>query len=156
MSSTTQLGTSNSKEIHFHSPLIITVTDSARHIPEQLSLATDDSTSKLFKLSLLLFTAYGMHFHAEPLRQHATDFMRLVNIKTLAPVLYENNLLTLYDMEFLQLQIIIDSDKVFFVYVKLLRCGKEDYEKFMDCLKHPHAMDHIGHEELHRKLSVPQ
>ena len=155
MSSTTQLGTSNSKEIHFHSPLIITVTDSARHIPEQLSLATDDSTSKLFKCCFYII-ACGMHFHADPLCQYATDFMRLVDIKTLAPVLIQNKLLTLYDMEFLQLQTIIDSEKVFFIYVKLVRCGKEDYEKFMDCLKHPHAMEHLGHEELHRKLSASQ
>ena len=155
MSSTTQLGTSNSKEIHFHSPLIITVTDSARHIPEQLSLATDNSTSKLFKCCFYII-ACGMHFHADPLCQYATDFMRLVDIKTLAPVLIQNKLLTLYDMEFLQLQTIIDSEKVFFIYVKLLRCGKEDYENFMDCLKHPHAIEHLGHEELHRKLSAPQ
>ena len=97
-----------------------------------------------------------MHFHADPLRQHATDFMRLVDIKTLAPVLIQNNLLTLYDAEFLQLQTITDSEKAFFVYVKLLRCGKEGYEKLMDCLKDPHAMGHTGHEELHQKLSSSQ
>ena len=93
-------------------------------------------------------------FRADPLRQHATDFMRLVDIKTLAPVLIENNLLTLYDMEFLQLQKIIDSEKVFFIFVKLLRRGKKGYGEFMDSLKHPHAMEHIGHEELHKLLSA--
>ena len=119
MSSTIQLGTSNSKEIHFHSPLIITMTDSARHIPEQLSLATDDSTSKLFKCCFYII-ACGMHFHADPLCQYATDFMRLVDIKTLAPVLIQNKLLTLYDMEFLQLQTIIDSEKVFLYMLYML------------------------------------
>ena len=102
----------------------------------------------------LLFIACDTYFNADPLRQHATDFMRLVDTKTLAPVLIQNNLLTLYDMEFLQLQKIIDSDKAYFIFVKLLRRGKKGYGEFMDCLKHPHAMEHIGHEELHKILSV--
>ena len=48
------------------------------------------SCLKMFLLAI--FNAYGMHFHTDPLRQYATDFMRLVNIKTLAPVLFKNNL----------------------------------------------------------------
>lgn len=107
------------------------MTDSSHHIiPEQLLIATDDSVVQ--NVATILFIAYyGMHFHADPLRQHATDFMYLVNIKALTPVLIPNSLLTLYDMEFLQLQKITDSEKVymFFVYIKLLHCGKEGYMK---------------------------
>ena len=92
----------------------------------------------------------------DPLRQHATDFMSLVDIKTLSPVLIKNNLLTSFDIEFLQLQTIIDREKVYFIYAKLLRHGKEGYEKLMKCLKDSYATQHIGHEELYQKLSAPQ
>ena len=45
----------------------------------------------------------------DPLYQHATDFMRLVDINTLAPSLIQSNLLTSRDREFLQLQAITHS-----------------------------------------------
>ena len=82
--------------------------------------------------------------------------MNLVNITTLAPVLFENDLLTSDDMEHLQLLTITDGDKINYVYVKLRRHGKEGYEKFMKCLKDPHAMSHRGHIELYEKLSTLQ
>ena len=74
----------------------------------------------------------------------------------LSPVLIKNGLLSSCDMEFLQLQTIIDSEKVKFIYVKLLRLGKEGYEKFMICLKDSYAMQHTGHKDLHNKLSSQQ
>ena len=79
-----------------------------------------------------------------------------MNITTLAPVLFENDLLTSHDMEHLQLPTITDSDKINYVYLKLLRCGEEGYEKFMKCLKDPNAMSHRGHIELYEKLSTLQ
>ena len=82
--------------------------------------------------------------------------MSLVDIKTLAPVLIKNNLLTSFDIEFLQLQTIIDSEKVYFIYVKLLRCGREGYKRLMECLQDSYSMEHIGHEELYQKLSASQ
>ena len=82
--------------------------------------------------------------------------MSLVDIKTLAPVLIKNNLLTSFDIEFLQLQTIIDREKVYFIYVKLLRCGSEGYKKLMVCLKDSYSMEHLGHEELYQKLSSSQ
>jgi len=93
---------------------------------------------------------------SDPLYQHASDFMRLVDRNTLAPVLLQNGLLSPSDMEFLQLQTIIDSEKVNFIHVKLLRLGKEGFEKFMECLKDPHAMQHSGHQELYQILSASQ
>ena len=79
--------------------------------------------------------------------------MHLVDTKTLSPVLNKYGLLSRHDMEFLQLQTIIDSDKVSFIYVKLLRLGKEGYEKLLLCLKDPHAMQHTGHTDLYHMLS---
>ena len=78
--------------------------------------------------------------------------MCMVNITILAPVLYENGLLTSRDMEFLQLSTITDSDKIYFLYIKLLRRGEEGYKKFIECLQNPHAMQHDGHKELYQKL----
>ena len=82
--------------------------------------------------------------------------MRLVDTKTLSPALCKHGLLSLCDMEFLRLQTIIDSDKVSFIHVKLLRLGKEGYEKFLLCLKDSYAMQHTGHTELYHKLSSQQ
>ena len=79
--------------------------------------------------------------------------MHLVDASTLSPVLHKYGLLSLNDMEFLQLQTITNSEKVKFIHVKLLRLGKEGYEKFMMCLKDPDAMEHDGHKHLHNKLS---
>ena len=80
--------------------------------------------------------------------------MNLVNITTLAPVLFENDLLTSHDMEHLQLLTITDGDKIKYVYLKLLHRGEEGYEKFMKCLKDPNAMLHAGHIALYEKLSA--
>ena len=82
--------------------------------------------------------------------------MRLVDTRTLSPALITHGLLSPHDMEFLQLQAITDSEKVSFIYVKLWRLGKEGYDKFKECLKDPHAMQHTGHKELYHKLSSQQ
>ena len=89
----------------------------------------------------------------DPLYQHVTDFMELVDVKTLSPVLIENDLLTPRDVEYLQLPTIIDSEKKDFILAKLIRLGKEGYEKFVDCLEDPYAKQHTGHIDLHHKLS---
>ena len=82
--------------------------------------------------------------------------MDLVDVKTLSPVLIQNDLLTQRDIEYLQMATIIDTDKKDFIFVKLLRLGKEGYEKFMNCLKDPYAKEHTGHKELYHKLSSQQ
>ena len=82
--------------------------------------------------------------------------MNLVDMKTLSPVLIQCDLLTQHDMEYLQLPTIIDSDKKEFIFAKLMRLGKEGYEKFMMCLKDSYAMQHAGHIELYHKLSLHQ
>ena len=79
--------------------------------------------------------------------------MDLVDVKTLSPVLIQNDLLTQRDIEYLQMATIIDTDKKEFIFAKLIRLGKEGYHKFMECLKDPYAMQHTGHTELYDKLS---
>ena len=78
--------------------------------------------------------------------------MCMVNITILPPVLFENDLLTSHDMEFLQLLTITDGEKIKFLYITLLRRGEEGYKKFMECLQNPYAKQHDGHKELYEKL----
>ena len=82
--------------------------------------------------------------------------MCMVNITILAPVLFENDLLTSDDLEFLQLLTITDGEKIKFLYINLLRRGEEGYKKFMECLQNTHAMQHDGHKELYQKLLKSQ
>lgn len=144
-------GNAHPHEIHYHLHMHA-VTEPVPHNLEEFLPDTDNFNSK--QLKMYYYLCYVMH--SDPLYQHASDFMQLVDRNTLAPVLLQNTLLSPSDMEFLQLQTIIESDKVNFIHVKLLRLGKEGFEKFMDCLKDPHAMQHTGHEELYKKLSAPQ
>ena len=75
-----------------------------------------------------------------------------MDIETLAPVLFQNELLTPPDMEQLQLPIMTESKKKDYVYLKMMRLGEEEYKKFLSCLKHPFAMQHPGHLKLYEKL----
>ena len=84
------------------------------------------------------------------------NFMCLVDITILIPVLLKKELLTFRDMEELQLPTMTESAKKEFIYLKLLRLGEEEYIKFMDCLKDPNANSHPGHAELYQKLSTMQ
>ena len=79
-----------------------------------------------------------------------------MDIRILADVLYENELLTLSDMQYLQLATIIENEKKDYVYFKMVRLGEEDYEKFLSCLMDPHAAENPGHAELYEKLSASQ
>ena len=79
-----------------------------------------------------------------------------MDINILTPVLFQNGLLTLEDMEYLQLSTITESKKVHYLYLELLRLGEERYEEFMNCLKDPYAIQHGGHTELYEKLSTSQ
>ena len=90
------------------------------------------------------------------MRQHGTDFKQLVNIKVLADVLFKNELLTLSDMQYLQLSTVTEDEKVDRVYLKMVRLGEEDYKKFLSCLEDPHAKEHVGHTRLHEILSTSQ
>ena len=65
-----------------------------------------------------------------------------MDVKTLTPVLRQNDLLSVNDDEYLQLPTITDTDKKNFLHVKLLCLRKEGYEKFVECLKDPYAMQH--------------
>ena len=85
-----------------------------------------------------------------------TDFMCLVDITILIPVLLKKELLTFRDMEELQLPTMTESAKKEYIYRKLLRLGEEEYIKFMDCLKDSNAMSHSGHAELYQKMSTMQ
>ena len=80
------------------------------------------------------------------------DFMSLVDVKTLSPVFIRYGLISRYDMEFLHLLRIIDSDQVKFMFVKLLCLGKEGYEKFKDCLKDSYVMEYAGYIDLNHKV----
>ena len=79
-----------------------------------------------------------------------------MNIKILADVLFKNELLTLNDMEYLQLSTVTENEKVDRVYLKMVRLGEEDYKKFLSCLEDPHAKEHAGHIRLHEILSTSQ
>ena len=59
-------------------------------------------------------------------------------------------------MERLQLLTMIESEKVAHIYLKMVRLGEEDYEKFLRCLTDPYAMQHDGHLKLHDILSTSQ
>ena len=93
---------------------------------------------------------------SDSLRHHAADFKCDVDIKMLTPVLYQNDLLTLRDMEYLQLPTIIESEKVDYVYLKMVRLRGEEYIKFLSCLKDPHARQYPGHIKLYEVLSTSQ
>ena len=90
------------------------------------------------------------------LLKHAADFKQLVDIDILAVVLLQNELLTTQDMEQLHLPTVIASKKVDYVYLKMVQLGKEDYKKFLSCLKDPYASQHAGHLKLHEILSTSQ
>ena len=79
-----------------------------------------------------------------------------MNIKILADVLFKNELLTLSDMQYLQLSTVTENEKVDCVYLKMVRLGEEDYKRFLSCLEDPHAKEHAGHIRLHEILSTPQ
>ena len=93
---------------------------------------------------------------SDPLYHHAADFKSLVDIKVLAFVLFQNELLTPQDMEHLQLTTIIESEKVDRVYLKMVCLGEGDYKKFLSCLKDPFASQHNGHVKLYDILSTLQ
>ena len=92
------------------------------------------------------------------LRQHAADFKSLVDIKILADVLLKNELLTVHDIQCLQLPTTDESEKEdhIFVYHKMVGLGEEGYKKFLSCLVDPHARQHAGHIKLHKILSTSQ
>jgi len=69
----------------------------------------------------------------------------------LAPRLFENDLLSGDDVERIHLPIMTRSDKATFLYWKLLHLNKEEFKKFLNCLRD--AKEHIGHEDLYQKLS---
>ena len=75
-----------------------------------------------------------------------------MDIEILAPILFRNELLTLPDMEQLQLTTITESKKRDYVYYKMVRLGEEEYKKFLSCLKDPYASQHPGHLKLYKKL----
>lgn len=143
-------------EIHHHNNIVynlhINITESAPHKPEQFYIPDTNNFASKVLCSYMLFISCDIL--SDPLRQHASDFMHLVDIKILAPFLIQNDLLTLCDMEYLQMQTITDSDKKFFIYVKLLRLGEEGYKKFIVCLNDSDATTHAGHTELYNKLSM--
>ena len=74
----------------------------------------------------------------------------------LALVLFQNELLTHQDMQHLQLPTNTDNEKVEYVYLKMVCLGKEDYKKFLSCLKDQYASQHAGHKRLHEILSTSQ
>ena len=82
--------------------------------------------------------------------------MDLVDINTMFPLLYQNDLLAQCDTDYLQLPTISDHDKKGFIFTKLIHLGKEGYDKFMNCLKDSYAKQHSGHIELYHKLSSQQ
>lgn len=75
-----------------------------------------------------------------------------MDIEILAPVFFQNVLLTAQDMEHLQLATMMESKKVDYVYLKMLRLGEEDCKKFLSCLMDPYAMQRAGHIKLYEKL----
>ena len=75
-----------------------------------------------------------------------------MNIEILAPVLFQNELLTQQDMEYLQLPTMTESKKRDSVYLKMVRLGEEGYKKFLSCLKDQFAVQHAGHLKLYEKL----
>ena len=79
-----------------------------------------------------------------------------MDIKTLAVVLFQNELLKPPDIEYLQLPTVIESEKVNYVYLKMLRLGEEECKKFLNCLKDPYAIQHPEHIKLHEILSTSQ
>ena len=77
-----------------------------------------------------------------------------MDIKLLADVLFKKELLSLNDMQYLQLSTIIESEKIDHVYLKMVRLGEEDYKKFLSCLEDPHAREHAGHIKLYEILNI--
>ena len=75
-----------------------------------------------------------------------------MNIEILAPVLFQNELLTQQDMEQLNLPTMTESKKRDHVYLKMVRLGEEGYKKFLSCLKDRYAMQHAEHLKLHEIL----
>ena len=79
--------------------------------------------------------------------------MQLVNIEILAFVLFQYELLTLQDMEQLQLPTMTENKKINYVYLKMVQLGKEGYKKFLRCLKDQYAVQHAGHLKLYEILN---
>ena len=75
-----------------------------------------------------------------------------MNIEILAPVLFQNELLTQQDMEQLQLPTMTESKKRDYVYLKMVQLGGEEYKKFLSCLKNQYAVQYAGHLKLYEKL----
>ena len=71
--------------------------------------------------------------------------------KILAPHLFTKGLITADDLERVQLPTMTSWDKAIFLYLKLLRLGKEEFETFINCLKD--ANEQSGHKTLYDKLS---
>jgi len=84
------------------------------------------------------------------LRHHAQDFCSLVDRTSLEPALFSKELLNKTDLETLQLPSIIPSDKLSYIFTKLVCLDKTGFAKFMDCLKITGG--HAGHLELYEKL----
>ena len=74
-----------------------------------------------------------------------------MNSTVLAPHSYAKDLITADYLELVQLQTMTHTDKVNFLYLKLLHLGKEEFETFMNCFKD--ANEHPRHKKLYDKLS---
>ena len=79
-----------------------------------------------------------------------------MDITILADVLFQYELLSLNDMQRLQLSTITECDKIDHVYLKMVHLGEEKYKIFLSCLNSPHARKHSGHIELYEILSASQ
>jgi len=95
----------------------------------------------------------GICTYIDPLRHQATDFLQLVNTQVLAPLLFQNGLLSEDDFERIDLPTMTRGDKANFLYRKLLYLNEEEFKKFLNCLRD--AKEHAGHEDLYQKLSKP-
>ena len=120
------------------------------------SLDADNFNSKPFKNVIATHLAISCDTLSDPLRKHATDFKKLVYVHILALVLFQNELLTLEDMEHLQLSAITESNKIDYLILKTAFLGEEGYKTFLSCLKDPYAMQYTGHEEFYRILPKSQ
>ena len=78
--------------------------------------------------------------------------MKLVDIKTLYPVLIENALLSEDLRQALLLTSTTNYTKAQFLHNHLLSLGKTGYEKFMKCLEHHDVKEHAGHVDLYKLM----
>ena len=79
-----------------------------------------------------------------------------MDINILVFVLFEKGLLTVQDIEYLKLPTITESEKLNYLYQKMVLLGGEKYTKFLNSLQDPYASLHTGHIELYEKLSISQ